>query len=132
MNIFKRLTLYLKVSNKFRPYFSKKDKSMAVFKTVENNIPSDVTKIYEKICELPPKKYRKDRATYEAFVDKTKEHNAEVEQIKTIISSWDVRKVMEDPYSLKQEHLDECANAAKLLKKVQKERRCSCCVRNKR
>ena len=120
MNIFKRLTLYLKVSNKFRPYFRKKDKSMAVFKTVENNIPSDVTKIYEKICELPPKKYRKDRATYEAFVDKTKEHNAEVERIKTIISSWDVRKVMEDPYSLKQEHLDECVKAAKLLKKYKK------------
>ena len=93
---------------------------MDIFETVDDSVDSSITKIYEKICELPPKKYKKDRAIYETITDKTREHNAEVEQIKAIISSWDIRKVMNDPYSLKQEHLDECANAAKLLKKYKK------------
>ena len=77
MNIFKRLGLHFKVCKKFRPYFNKKYKSMAFLTIVENDLNEEIHSIYNQICALPPKKYKKDRISYERFLERLEKHNSE-------------------------------------------------------
>lgn len=42
---------------------------MAFLEIVSSDIDPEVTEIYNKICELPPNKYKKDKAVYESYLE---------------------------------------------------------------
>lgn len=117
MNFFKRLSLYSKVTDKFRPYFNNKEKRMVFLEIVDNDVDEDIIAIYNQMMELPPKKYKKDKAIYDSYVGKTNIHNEEVKHIDSVVDSWDLNKILENPHVYSTDYFKECASIAELLKK---------------
>lgn len=120
MNIFKRLGLHFKVCKKFRPYFNKKYKSMAFLTIVENDLSEEIHSIYNQICALPLKKYKKDRINYERFFERLEKHNSEVEQINAIVGLWSMQNVLNNPHFVDEEYLKNCLLIDELLKHYKK------------
>ena len=120
MNIFKRLALHSKVVYNFRPYFNNKEKRMVFLEIVDNDVDKDVIEIYNLMMQLPPKKYKKDKARYDEYVGKINEHNREVEHINKVVDSWSLPKILENPHDFTAEYFSECALVAELLKKYSK------------
>ena len=120
LNTFKRIALYSKVVHKFRPYFNSKEKPIVFLGIVDNNLDKDIIAIYKQMMELPPKKYKKDKARYDGYVGKINEHNKEVEYINSIVESWNLLKILENPHAVTADYLTECANVAELLKKYRR------------
>lgn len=117
MNIFKRIALHSKVVYSFRPYFKNKEKYMAFLDTVDNDVDEDIIAIYNQMIQLPPKKYRKDKARYNEYVGQIDEHNKEVEYINSVVAIWDVSKILDNPHCLTSKYLDDCVRVINLLKK---------------
>ena len=120
MNIFKRLALHSKVVYNFRPYFNNKEKRMVFLEIVDNDVDKDVIEIYNLMMQLPPKKYKKDKARYDEYVGKINEHNREVEHINKVVDSWSLPKILENPHDFTAEYFSECALVAESLKKYSK------------
>lgn len=87
---------------------------------VDNNLDKDIIAIYKQMMELPPKKYKKDKARYDGYVGKINEHNKEVEYINSIVESWNLLKILENPHAVTADYLTEYANVAELLKKYRR------------
>lgn len=120
LNIFKRIALYSKVVYNFRPYFNNKEKHMVFLEIVDNDVDKDVIAIYDQMMELPPNKYKKDKARYDAYVGKINEHNKEVEYIKSVVESWNLPKILENPHAVTADYFAECAKVGETLKKYRK------------
>ena len=120
MNIFRRLSLYFKVTNNFRPYFNNREKHMVLLEIVNNDLDKDIIAIYEEMIKLPPKKYKKDKARYKAYVGKIDAHNEEVKYINSVVESWNLPKILENPHAVTKGYFVECAKVAELLKKYRK------------
>ena len=93
---------------------------MASLDIVENDLDKEIISIYNQLIELPPNKYKKDKARYDAYVRKIESHNKEVITIKSIVESWDFSKFLDNPRAVSNDYIVECFNIAKLLKKYKK------------
>ena len=114
MNIFKRISISFKVSNKFRPYFRYRERSLTLLEHVDNDIDEDIKEIYE-LMQLVPNKYKKDKAKYEAYVDKINLHNDEVKYITEVVESWNLDDILDNPYRYDEGYFVKCAGVASLL-----------------
>lgn len=120
MNIFKRIKLHSKVKYIFNPYFNNKEKRMVFLEFVENDVEQEMVDIYKQILELPPKKYKKQRAIYNEYVDKIEHHNSEVKYIKETVEKWNYDSILDNPHSYGKNYLNDCVNVSFLLKKYEK------------
>ena len=117
LNIFKRIAFHLQIINRFRPFFAKKEKRLHFLEIIDNDIDPKVVAIYNKICELPPTKYKKERLIYESYLEKIEKHNSEVELAIELVNLWSIDKVLTNPYS---SYLEKCLNLSKQLSKYKK------------
>ena len=120
LNIFKRIALSFKISNRFRPFFNNKEKRMAFLEHVDNDIDQEVVSIYNEICKLSPNKYKKERAIYEAYLGKIEKHNSEVTYAKSIVLSWSFDNILENPYAIDQNYIKKCKDLSEQLTKYKK------------
>ena len=120
LNIFKRIALHSKVVYSFRPYFNNKEKHMVFLEVVDNDVDKDVIAIYQQMMQLPPKKYKKDKARYDEYVGKINAHNEEVKYIIGVVNSWNLPKILDNPYDSSADYFAECAKVAELLNKYRK------------
>ncbi len=120
MNIFQRIKLYLKIKNKYRPYFKTKERQMAFLELAEKDLNEKITDIYKQICDLPSTKYKEERLAYETYNERIDKHNSEVTMIKKAIESWSFEDILEDPYSVTKEYLNDYLSIEKALEKYKK------------
>ncbi len=88
---------------------------MTRFELVENGFSKDVVDIYQRISALPPKKYKKDKRLYESYLDGINKHNADVESLRIIIDSWNIKTVLDNPHKINSDYLEKYASASKGL-----------------
>ena len=93
---------------------------MVLLEIVDNNLDKDIAAIYELMMQLPPNKYKKDKARYDAYVGKIQEHNKEVEYIIGVVDGWNLKTILENPHKFTADYFSECTKVAELLKKYRK------------
>lgn len=119
MNIFKRIGLFFDVVYKFRPYFKNGENYLYFLKIVDVSFDKEIVEIYEKMCLLGKRSYKKDKAKYECLVNEIDEHNKEVKLINDAVESWNFDKVVANPVNNKQ-YVLECFDLVTKISKYKK------------
>ena len=117
MNIFQRISLKLKVIKRFKPFFANQNDSLKSLEIMDFQLTQDIVSIYEKICELPKNKYKKERILYETYLSKIEEHNTFVDRANSLVFRWSLSKILENPLIVEKEYLVDCSTLADELKK---------------
>lgn len=123
MNFFEKLSLNLKIVFKYKPFFRKSKRRMALLETIDLPAPSFITELYNIVSDKFPNKYAKEKKTYKAFLIDTKSHNDEVSFITKTIEEWNLVSSNDEIRIIDDSFFERCFNAALLLKKYKRVKR---------
>ena len=93
---------------------------MNCLEIINGDIDSKITNIYEEICKFPPSKYKKERAIFDSYSKKVKDHNSEVELANKLVESWSFADALNNPCNLDQDYLKKNLDLANSLNNYKK------------
>ena len=87
---------------------------------VENDLPQEITELYDLMVKCGTNKYKKDKQRYESYLDKINQHNDDVAFINLKLIDFDYDTILENPTLLTTEKIEDYARCRQILKELKK------------